>query len=175
MFNVADKIKNKQSIDIININKCIDEIVNEINKYKSSIEKMSLEMEDVLNEIGVLTNDKNDVEKRKNLQVTFDQIPIKIQNEDLKINLLKQKKYNYENSLKQIESNKKTESLIVEGKGRLRVLEDEMENEKNIIFMKKNNVSEKENIILNNTQLIKDFKSQEYRDSVIGLYKRMCT
>ena len=172
MFNVADKIKTKQSIDIVNVNHNIEKIIIEINNNKSTIEKMSLEMEDILNEIGVLTNDKNDVEKRNNLQNVLNQIPVKIQNEELKFNLLKQKKDNYENSLKQIESNKKIETVITEGKERLKTLEDNMETEKNNVFMKKNNVSEKENVIINNTQLIKDFKSQEYRDSVIGLYKK---
>jgi DNA repair exonuclease SbcCD ATPase subunit len=172
MFPLAENIKKWENIDKkkhLDRIDAEDKIIEEIQK---EIEKASIEMESILNEIGTLTNEKNDVEKRKELQTELDQIPTKIQNEELKITLLQQKIDNHDNSLKQIEENKRIEKGIVAAKLKLGDLETEEADEKENVFVKKSNTAEKQLKIKNNETLIADFKIQEYRDRVMGLYKK---
>lgn len=151
---------------IINQNK------NDIIELKKKIELITLEMDSVLNEIGVIINDKNDVEKRKQIGNELNNIPIKIQNEELKINIFNQKITNYHNSLIQIEENKKIEKIITIGKQKLQLLESELDSAKEKIFKNKTIINEKELKIKANNQLIDDYKAQEYRDIVMNLYKK---
>ena len=172
MFPIADAIK---KIETVNKKKHIDNIeitTKKIEEIKKSIEKKSLDMEVVLKEIGKLTNEKNDVEKRKELQIEIDNIPTKIQNEELKISLFQQKIDNYENSLKQIEENKKMEIGITAAKAKITLLEGDEVNEREDIFIRKNQVGEKRNKIVHNEALMVEFKAQEYRDLVMELYKK---
>ena len=129
-------------------------------------------MEEILVEIGQLTNDMNDVLKRNELQVELDQIPIHVQNEELKIELIQQKIDNYENNVKQIEENERLNGQIDKANVRIIELEDELSEKKEDILIKKNAVGEKQAKIKENIQLIADFKEQEYRDSVMNLYKK---
>ena len=82
MFEVADKI-NAKTASKTEPQGIIDTKKKENEDILKRIQKSSLEMEEILKEIGELTNEKNDVEKRKTLQNELDQIPIKIQNEEL--------------------------------------------------------------------------------------------
>jgi len=125
-----------------------------------------------LKEIGELSNDKNDVEKRKELQSELDQIPIKIQNEELKISLFQQKIDNYNNSLLQIEENKKIEIGISAAKNRIKELEIEEQEHKENVFINKTLLGEKSLRIKVNNELMSAFKEQEYRDSIMNLYKK---
>lgn len=171
MFDVADKIteKTKSKTEPQGI---IDSKKLEIESIRKNIETASLEMEGVLKEIGDLTNDKNDVEKRKELQNELNQIPVKIQVEELKIAALQQKIDNRENSLKQIEENQKIEKGIAASKIKITELETEEADEKENIFIRKTAIGEKQIKIKNNELLIADFKIQEHRDMVLGLYKK---
>jgi len=150
------------------IKKCDDNII----KINEEIVKLGLDMEDVLTEIGTLTNEKNDVEKRKELQTELDQIPTKIQNEELKITILQQKIDNYDNSLKQIEENQKIEKGITAAKLKLETLETEEQEYKEDVYLRKTAIGENQLKIKNNETLIEDFKVQEYRDTVMNLYKK---
>lgn len=172
MFLIAEKINTKEHLDkVVHELNIIDED-KAIVKINEEICVASLEMESVLKEIGTLTNDKNDVEKRKELQNELDQIPTKIQNEELKINLLQQKIDNHDNSLKQIEENKRIEKGITAAKLKLTDLEIEEADEKENVFIKKSIIAEKRLKIKNNELLIAEFKVQEYRDMIMGLYKK---
>lgn len=171
MYGVAKTIKDKE-IDI-NLHKLnINTKKVEIGKINEKIQQSALDMESVLAEIGKLTNDKNDVEKRKGFQIELDQIPTKIQNEELKIDILQKKIDNYENSLKQIEENKNIEKGIKAAKDKLLVLETEESDEKENVFICKTEISNKQQKIKDNEQLIVDFKAQEYQDTVMNLYKK---
>lgn len=172
MFGIAGKISNKENIDKKAHQDIIDAKKIEITKVQKTIQEESLAMEGVLKEIGTLTNDKNDVEKRKELQTELDQIPTKIQNEELKITLLQQKIDNYENSLKQIEENKKIEKGIVAAKERLLTLETEEQEKKEDVFIKKSAIVDRQTKIKANNDLLIAFNEQEYRDSVVNLYKK---
>jgi len=150
------------------IKKCDDNVL----RLNEEINDLNLKMETVLAEIGILTNDKNDVEKRKELQTEVDQIPTKIQNEELKISLLQQKIDNYDNSLKQIEENQKIEKGITAAKLKITELEAEEASEREDIYIRKTQIGEREVKIANNKVLIEEFKVQEYRDMVMNLYKK---
>jgi hypothetical protein len=172
MYIIADKINVKQAIDIHEHQIIINVKINEIEKINESIKQSALEMEEILKEIGTLTNEKNDVEKRKELQIELDQVPIKIQNEELKIGILEQKITSHENSLLQIEENQKIEKGIATAKLKLNELETEKTNENENVYIRKTNIGEKQLKIKNNEVLIIDFKAQEYRDTVMNLYKK---
>jgi len=171
-FGIAEKIRTKESVDKVKHQDIIDELVIKIETVNKEIQKASLEMEGVLKEIGVLTNDKNDVEKRKELQTELDNVPTKIQNEELKIGILEQKITSHENSLKQIEENQRIEKGIAASKLRIATLETEESEAKEDVFIRKTSIGEKQIKIKNNEQLIADFKAQEYRDMVMNLYKK---
>jgi hypothetical protein len=184
--HIANTVKLKENemfplADQINVKEHVDKVVHELNimdedkaiaKINEEIRVASLEMESVLNEIGTLTNEKNDVEKRKELQTELDQIPIKTQNEELKITLLQQKIDNHDNSLKQIVENQKIEKGIAAAKLKLTELEGEETEKREDILIKKGTVGEKQIKIKSNELLIVAFKAQEYQDTVMGLYKK---
>jgi metallophosphoesterase superfamily enzyme len=172
MFPLVDQIKIKETIDKKAHQDIIEAKKGEIGHIRVDIESDTLKMEDILNEIGTLTNEKNDVEKRKELQTELDQIPTKIQNEELKITLLQQKIDNYDNSLKQIVENQKIEKGIAAAKLKLTELEGEETEEKENVLIKKTSLGEKQIKIESNKLLVAAFKVQEYQDNVMSLYKK---
>ena len=172
MFPLADKIKTKENVDKKVHQDKIEEEDKAIAKINEEIRVASLEMESVLKEIGTLTNEKNDVEKLKELQTELDQIPTKIQNEELHITLLQQKINNHENSLKQIVENQKIEKGIAAAKLKLTELEEDESEKKEDLLIKKSNIGEKQIKIKNNHILIAEYKIQEHQDKVRELYKK---
>ena len=172
MLDIAKQIKEHEH-DIETdwkpaIKKCDDNII----KINDEIVKLGLDMESILIEIGTLTNEKNDVESRKKFQDELNLIPTRIQNEDLKINILKQKITNHENSLKQIVENQRIEKGIEASKLKIGTLVDEENELKEDVFIRKTNIGDKDVRIMNNRLLIEEFKLQEYQDSVMALYKK---
>lgn len=172
MFAIADKIKIKENVDKKKHQEVIDKKKIEVAEIRKGIETSTLAMESVLKEIGELTNDKNDVEKRKELQTELNQIPTKVQVEELKIAALQQKIDNHDNVLKQIEENKKIEIGIKAAKEKVETLETEEADEKENILIKKTGVAEKQIKIKNNETLIAEYNIQEYRDMIMNLYKK---
>lgn len=172
MFKIAEKINTKNDVDkkihLDNIQ--VQKIA--IETVQKEIETAALEMEDILVEIGKITNDKNDVDKRKELQVELDAIPTKIQNEELKISILEQKITSHENSLLQIEENKRIENGIAAAKLKITTLEGEEGEAKEDIYIRKTNIGDKQTKIKFNNQLIGEYKAQEYRDNIMNLYKK---
>ena len=172
MVNIVKQIKEHEH-DIDTdwkpvIKKCDENVV----KIDEEIDDLNLKMEKVLKDIGVLTNEKNDVERRKEFQAEYNLIPTKIQNEELNIGILEQKITRHENSLKQIEENRKIEKGIEAAKERIIVLETEEQDEKENIFIWKTKISENENTIISYNVLIASFKEQEYQDLVMSTYKK---
>lgn len=172
MFKIADQINTKENVDKKKHLDSIEVQKKGIEDIQKDIEKSSLEMETILKQIGNLTNDKNDVEKRKELQNELDQVPTRIQNEELKIKIIQQKIDNHENSLLQIEENKRIEKGIAAAKQKIVQLEAEESDIKEDIFINKTNIGDKQLKIKNNELLIAEFKIQEYNDSVMNLYKK---
>jgi len=172
MYAISDKINTKQTIDTDKHKVIISEKNTKIEKIKEEIKHSSLEMETILNEIGTLINEKNDVEKRKELQTELDSIPTKVQNEELKISILEQKITNHENSLLQIEENQKIEKGIATAKLKIADLETDKTNENENVYIRKTSVGEKQFKIKSNEAIIIEFKAQEYRDNIMNLYKK---
>jgi len=150
------------------IKRCEENII----RINEEIVALGLDMEGILTEIGTLTNEKNDVERRVKLQDELDLTPTKVQNEELKISILKQKITSHENSLKHIEENHRIEKGITAAKEKLITLQTEEEDEKENVFIRKTNIGGLETTIQNNKILIEEFKIQEYQDSVMALYKK---
>ena len=171
MFGTAEKIKIREN-DKKGYQELIDAKVIQIGNIQQQIEADALEIEGVLKEIGDITNDKNDVEKRREYQTELSQIPTKIQVEELKIAALQQKIDSYDNSLKQIEENKKINAGIVAAKSKITLLETDEADEKENIYIRKTAIGEKQIKIKNNELLIAEFKLQDYRDMVMNLYKK---
>lgn len=172
MYGYGDEIK-KLDLEIgsswnIALESC-DVMIESINE---EIIVVDLEMEGVLKEIGDLTNDKNDVEKRKELQNELNNIPTLINNEELNIKILQQKIDSHENMLQQIEKNRKIEKGITAAKERLSALEFEEGDYKEDVYIRKTSIGEYSQRIKNNNLLIAEFEEQEYRDTVMGLYKK---
>jgi DNA repair exonuclease SbcCD ATPase subunit len=172
MFAIAKEIKEHEH-DINTdwkpaIKKCDDNVV----KINEEIVKLGLDMETILIEIGTLTNEKNDVESRKKFQDELNLIPTRVQNEELKINILKQKITSHENSLKQIEENQRIEKGIEAAKEKMGGLETEETELKEDVFIRKTSIGEKQQRIIANTTLITEFKTQEYQDTVMATYKK---
>jgi hypothetical protein len=172
MFPLADDIKKWLSVDIKNNQDIIDVKNKEIAGVKLVIGTDALEMESALKEIGTLTNEMNDVNRRKELHAELEQIPVKIQNEELKISILQQKIDNYNNSLLQIEENLKIEKGITAAKEKLGVLEIVEQDFNEKVYQRKTAIGEKSARIKVNNELITAFTEQEYRDSVMNLYKK---
>jgi hypothetical protein len=172
MYGIADQIKAKENIDKPKYLKIIEEKKTKIVSIQNEITNNSLLFESMLKEIGTLENDKNDVDKYKTLKSEIEQIPLIIQNEQLKIDILNQKIISYNNSLIQIEENKKTEKIIEKIKSEIFVLEQSENIEKENIFKRKTFILNNENKINNNSQSIAAFKAQEYQDMIINLYKK---
>jgi len=171
MFTIAKEIK-KLEVDIETIKpeikKCDDNVVS----INGEIVELGLNMETILTEIGTLTNEKNDVERRKKFQDELDLTPTKVQNEELKISILKQKITSHENSLKQIEENHRIEKGIKAAKEKVEQLEYEETSAKEDVFIRKTSIGEKQLRIKNNELLISEFKLQEYQDNVMAMYKK---
>lgn len=172
MFSIADDIKTWETVNKKKHQDAIAVIVKDIETIKQNIETASLEMEDDLKEIGLITNDKNDVEKRKEFQNELDNIPTKIQNEELKINILQQKIINYENSLKQIEENKKIQSGIEAAQIKLSGIEANEDDEKENLLLLKSSIGDKLFQMKSKKELIVAFKAQESHDNIMSLYKK---
>jgi predicted phosphodiesterase len=170
MFTIAADIKTKEDLIPVHNNKIVEYDL-EIQKIKNKITKMTEDMEIVLVDIGTLTNLKNDSEKRKEMQIEIDNIPIKIQNKNLNIDLLQKKIDDHHNSLLQIEENQKTEKIITTAKEKIALLEADEIIDRNTLHTKENSIKEKKQTIENNNDLLVKFKEQEYGDNVIARYK----
>lgn len=172
MYTIRDQIIEHQE----NINTKhkvnIEKLNNNITSYNKDKENMSLEMEKILKDIGRLTNDKNDVEKRNTIQAELDQIPTKIQNEELKKSILEKKIKDYDNNLAHIQENMKIEKGIVAAKARLNELKEEEKKYDISIVNKENEIEIIEKTITENKNLIQEFKAQEYQDNITNTYKK---
>ncbi len=172
MYKIGDEITEHRESIVKNQDVSILDAKTRMEVIKNNIIRLDLEMEGVLKEIGTLNNEKNDVNRRNTLQIELDQIPTKIDNEQLKIDILEQKITRHENSLKQIEENKRIEKGIEAAKVKVTELELDETDLKEDVFIMKTNIGEKQKTIKGNELLIAEFKIQEYNDMVMGLYKK---
>jgi len=171
MYDYVDKINIKNDVDRVDVKTKIELENNSIKLIETEIKTCGEDMENVLIKIGEITNDMNDVEKRRLLQNELDLIPINIQNIELKTSLLQSKITNFTNSILQIEENKRTELQINNLNVEISTLNNKMSLEKQNIYAKNFDIIGKKTKIVTNQQLVSDFTEQEYLDRISLLYK----
>ena len=181
-INIKEIINEAQSlakeIEVLKENNIIHE--DKINELKEKIKEFEKEKEElsgekltnILTEINKIKEDKKIVEERQGYTNELKLIPLQKENIELNIKNLEQKILDYDNNLKQIKSNLKIEEKIKNGK----LLLEELEKKKTIILEEINKL-EKSILLFNENikdseNLIKEFKEQEYKDSVYNYYKK---
>lgn len=172
MLNKATEIRKRENEVIPPIKNLIVDYQNEIVKIENKIKELSIEMESTLNIIGVLTNQKNDSIKRKETIAAIEKIPVQIDNEQLRIDILNDKINQYNKSLVQIEENKSIDIKIKAGKDLLDKLNTELETLNNDLNTKKNNVENNKNKIIELNNLLLEFEKQEKYDEILTLYRK---
>jgi len=179
-INNNNTLINEKQLNIDHINnrlpdadRKIDEINKEIKKINDEIDQLNLDMEKTLEDIGVLTNHKNEVDERDKLILINNTIKTEIENTELKIDNENAKLNEYNNSLKQIEENKKINNKIKLSEERLAVLNEERDNQILNISNHNNNIKNLENSIKESKESIDKFKKQEYTDKIFKTYQSL--
>lgn len=172
LYNIAEKIKKYENNDIVKYKKDIKNKEDKLKNIEEEIINMNLEMDKSLKEIGELTNQKNDVDKRKEIEHIIEKIPLQIQIEKSKINENTNLLIRYDENLEKIQKNKINENIIAKAKNRMNELN-------NLLLFKNNQISESNNYIKNINEkindlkeLIKNFNIQERDDKIDELYKK---
>ena len=171
-YKIKDDIEYKEKVEIGGYEEKIKEENNLIKDYDREIQSESLKMGDVLEEIGKLINQKNDVEKREKNETKIKELKYENENFKLKIEILDDKIKKYNDSLLNIKENNKTNKLIDE----LGLIQKELENKKtnyqNSIYEKNIEINNRESRIREMRELIQTFKEQEKRDEIFSHYKK---
>ena len=171
MYSIGDKIKEKNSgLPKYDIEE--KELKEKRAEYEATIITKSLEMEGVLSEIGELTNDKNEVERRRSLESEAEKTPLQIENFNLQRINIYQKVDLYNQSLKQIEENQKINKGIEAAKKRLADLKYEKDNYKDDIYSLNTQKGQKSSIIKDTSKLILTWTEQERQDQILNIYKK---
>jgi predicted phosphodiesterase len=169
MYAIADQI--------IQLDASIPLIENAINVLTesnkgiiSNISKLNNDASQVLTDIGILNNDKNDYLKKQELINEASQIPIKIQNEELKLQIITQKILAYNSSLNLIEENHRIGAEIERVETKLNIYVQEEKNKQHEIYENKLTINNLKNKINGLEILIKQFNEQEHIDNIYSLY-----
>lgn len=150
----------------------IDKLNGEINVIKENIHKSALELENELVEIGKLTNLKNETISRTEIENTLKNIPIEIENFELKISSIYSLIEKHVNSKKQIQENNNINSNVTKGNTLLENLRNELTEFNNNVLNNKNTILNMNGEIKTKEELILAFKKQEEIDNVRELYKK---
>jgi len=122
--------------------------------------------------IGQLQNDKLEVEKRNDFQNKIDQIPMKIENANLKIRDLENMLNEYNRLADKIKENEKINEHIQTINNRLTNLKNEKESLQREINSHNTQILFYQSNIDNREKLIKKFKDQEKRERVNQIYQK---
>lgn len=111
MYEISDNIK------LINLavethNKEIEDFKIKIEECESKIKNNTLEIDSTLHKIGQLTNDRNDVIKRNEINGILERLPLQIEIVNNNIKHSNDIIDSYNNNLKMIDSNKKVKVII---------------------------------------------------------------
>lgn len=164
-----DKINNK----LPDADKKIESINNEINLVNKQIDQININMENILQKIGELTNDKNEVEERNKL-IQRNQV-LKSEMETLKLKIEKEQSLlvEYNKSLQQIEENKKINEKIALSQTRLNELKYEKENLISKVSNKNNDINHRLYQINEIKDSITKFVKQEKIDKLHKTYQSL--
>jgi len=171
MYLVANEIKSHDANNLL-ITAEIKSKKDLITAYINEIEESSINLDGVLAEIGEIQNQINDVDKRKELVIELDKIDPQIEMKNLRIDNNRKTINLYNDSLKQIEENKKIELGVEKAKERVQLLNDELQMFNDSLYGQKSIYTDGLNKINNLTQLIIDFEKQEKYDNIHKIYKQ---
>jgi len=164
--DIKEKEKSKTPIE-----NEISESINQINKIKIQIDENSLMMEKELKEIGIITNDKNEVERREKLMFELSTIPTKMDNIKLTYENKKRVLKDYNDLQDKIIENKKIDATLEKAKERLNILKNEYHTLITDIENYKSRIGNKKQTIATNNDLMAKFEMQEKRDYVFKVYE----
>jgi DNA repair exonuclease SbcCD ATPase subunit/DNA repair exonuclease SbcCD nuclease subunit len=111
MYKIAGEIKekdNEKPIILSKIENCKKDIIN----TESIIAQDSVNFQSILEEIGKLTNDKQEVERRERLVLELNSFPVKKENVNLKISEQQNKLVRYRDQKLKIEENNKSKNKV---------------------------------------------------------------
>lgn len=172
MHDLANQILQKKTNEIPPIQQIISNNKENVILLNSQITTLELNTESILKEIGELVNIKNDVEKRNELVVKLNEIPLKRENINLNINLIENKITNYNNLQIQIEENKKTNVVITQANQKLNGYNNILINQINELNTLKNTLSQNELNIVQTNDLIKRYIAQQKEEAINTYYKK---
>ena len=171
MYDVAKQIKDEEQ-NITDTQHDIEHYNGEKQKAEKVLGEEAVRMEDVLNEIGVFTNIINNVKKRDETVIELDKIPPQIEILDLRIANLQKNIDLYDQSVDQINVNKKIESGIAKAKERLNVLNSQKNNLNDDLYNLKTQYGTAIANIRDYNDLIISFEEQEKLDNRYKIYKK---
>lgn len=169
MFAIADKIRIKEN-EKPSIIKNIELAEINIKEIETEIQNDSLGFQNILEEIGKLSNDKLEVEKRERLILVLNSYPLKKDNINMKINELNLRLKKYHDQKTYIEENNKIRFRVNELNNQINILIQEIDNSKKLIFNTENNIKSYKIAIENKRKLINDYLEYERKEQIRKLY-----
>jgi DNA repair exonuclease SbcCD ATPase subunit len=142
-----------------------------LKEIQSNIDSKGVEMEMLLNLIGELQNQKNQVEEREKLELKLTTIPIEIENYNLQIDALNTKIKQFDEVKTKIEENQKVQELISKSDIRLNELYNEKQSFNNQISSLNNQILNITNSITQLTEKIRKYKEQQRVETVFNEYE----
>ncbi len=170
MFKLADEIKTIREVSIKGEEEKIVNLRKLIGEYEAEIVKINLENDTILLKLGELTNARNDVIKRNEINSTLEKIPLQIEIIDNKIRESNNLIERYNNNLKMIESNKNLKEIINKIMLEINNKNESLVNETKRTVEIKNSI---DLLVNRNKELrenINDYKKQERRELIEAYY-----
>lgn len=169
MFSIASEIKQKDLEKPIHQSK-IEACKKEIQDIESMIAQDSVNFQNILEEIGTLSNDKQEVEKRNRLLLEIATFPLKKENVNLKITEQQNKLIRYRDQKLKIEDNNRSKVKINDLNSNIDGLNYQIDTTKNsIVSMEAQIKSNKEQIKLKE-DLIAKYLDYERKEQVRKIY-----
>jgi len=172
MFQVAADIKKKQA-EKPTIQASIVSVETEIKSIEDQIKNDDLGIQNVLEEIGKLNNDKAEVEKRDRLNIELSTYPTKKENFQMKITGQQDMMKRFVDQKNKIEENRKLKEQIVALNNKIMVANGEIEYFNKSIVEMEGTIVQNENTIKQRVQLIKDYLDYEKKEQVRKLYEEI--
>jgi hypothetical protein len=170
MYAIADQINLYEKNDIVLLKASIVDYNKDIDAIRENIKDLNLQMVGILDEIGVLTNEKNDFLLRQKLAIELQTIPLHIHATELELDIINLKIARYVESISQIDENRKLSERIVQADAKITKYADDLKIKQAAIYGKRLSISEANSKIASIESLVRLYKAQEHVDNVYALY-----
>ncbi|MFW5847325.1 MAG: metallophosphoesterase [bacterium] len=167
---LTDEIEVIKTKDIIVHQNKISEIKQKIKNNTERIDELVLSNEPILNEIGLINNQKNDVDKRNGLLLEIANNKVSMGGIENKINQLQLLIEKHKLMTHQIEVNKKITRGISLAKEKLNNLRSQRDSKHNAVSGNKQLINNLEENIKKDEKILADYKKQEHVDYIVKLY-----